>query len=99
LQCRMFQTFKRGTSSALLRFLLRVSMPRSHASALYPHFHVKSLVVIGAALRRKTIFSRSLPAPLQEFLQCRFAIGFEKFAAPLLQREFKQGGSEHFLRG
>src|SRR6202158_6328758 len=78
------------------RFAPDAPVPRSHARAIDPDFHLKCLVVIGAALGSKSIFCGRLPATLQEFLQSRFAVSLEQGASTLFQR-FEKRGSQHLL--
>src|ERR1700730_7187609 len=85
----LLQPFQRRTGSTLLSFLLCTSLPRSHAGAFHPDFHLKSLLVVGAAFRSKSILRGGFPATLQKLLQCGFAVSLKQVPATLLQRGFE----------
>jgi len=74
---RPFELFQSALGRTLLPPLFSCCFACRHALPVNPDFDLENLLVVGAALSGNAIFRRRPPLPLQEFLQCGFAIGLE----------------------
>src|ERR1700747_3911469 len=92
--CRLFQAFQSTVRGALPRLLVRHPFGAGHARSANPDLNLKRLLMIGTAFPRKAILRRRLSAPLQEFLQCRLAVGIRDAFATLFQRQVEENPAQ-----